>query len=63
MAYPLCRLLVTFDKGEYEEISLSTWLASNPNALVADNLKASDATVEALPDRGVFIAPKAKPRK
>jgi oxalate decarboxylase len=58
-----CRLLVTFDRGEYEEISLSTWLASNPNALVADNLKASDATVEALPNRRVFIAPKGKPAK
>jgi oxalate decarboxylase len=55
-----CRLLVTFDKGEYEEISLSTWLASNPNAIVADNLKASDALVEKLPERRVFIAPKDK---
>jgi oxalate decarboxylase len=55
-----CRLLVTFDKGEYEEISLSAWLASNPNALVADNLKVSDALVEKLPERRVFIAPKQK---
>jgi oxalate decarboxylase len=55
-----CRLLVTFDKGEYEEISLSAWLASNPNALVADNLKVSDALVEKLPERRVFIAPKDK---
>jgi len=58
-----CRLLVTFDKGEYEEISLSAWLASNPNALVADNLKVSDALVEKLPERRVFIAPKDKPGK
>jgi oxalate decarboxylase len=53
-----CRFLVTFDKGEYEEISLSAWLASNPNGLVADNLKAGEALVEKFPDRRVFIAPK-----
>jgi oxalate decarboxylase len=53
-----CRLLVTFDKGEYEEISLSTWLASNPNPIIADNLKVSDALVEKLPDHRVFIAAK-----
>jgi oxalate decarboxylase len=58
-----CRLLVTFDKGEYEEISLSAWLASNPNPIVADNLKASDALVERLPNRRVFIAPKEGPGK
>jgi oxalate decarboxylase len=58
-----CRLLVTFDKGEYEEISLSTWLASNPNPIVADNFKVSDALVERLPDHRVFIAPKEGPRK
>src|SRR5262249_20131420 len=28
------RVVVTFDSGEYQEISLSTWLASNPNKLV-----------------------------
>jgi oxalate decarboxylase len=58
-----CRVLVTFDKGEYEEISLSTWLASNPDMLVADNLKASDGFVEKLPDHRVFIAPKESPGK
>jgi oxalate decarboxylase len=58
-----CRILVAFDKGEYEEISLSTWLASNPDALVADNLKVSDAFVERLPDHRIFIAPKEGPGK
>jgi oxalate decarboxylase len=51
-----CRLLVVFDSGEYQEISLSTWLASNPTALVADNLGITDAVAGRLPDHRVFIA-------
>jgi oxalate decarboxylase len=58
-----CRILITFDSGEYQEISLSAWLASNPNRIVADNFKASDALVEKLPDRRVFVAPKEGPAK
>jgi oxalate decarboxylase len=53
-----CRILVAFDKGEYEEISLSTWLAANPVKMVADNFKVPDALVEKLPDHRVFIATK-----
>ena len=52
------RVLIGFNTGDYQEISLSTWLASNPNALVADNLKTTDAYAEKLPDHRVFIAPK-----
>jgi oxalate decarboxylase len=51
------RILVTFDKGEYEEISLSAWLAANPVALVADNFKISDALAGKMPDHRVFVAP------
>jgi oxalate decarboxylase len=51
------RILITFDSGDYQEISLSTWLASNPNDIVADNLKVADSVVEKLPDRRVFITP------
>jgi oxalate decarboxylase/phosphoglucose isomerase-like protein (cupin superfamily) len=50
--------LVAFDKGDYQEIGLTAWLASNPTALVADNLKISDALAAKLPDHRVFIAPK-----
>ncbi len=50
------RVLVTFDKGEYEEISLSTWLAANPVGLVADNFKIADALAAKLPDHRVFLA-------
>jgi oxalate decarboxylase/phosphoglucose isomerase-like protein (cupin superfamily) len=49
-------LLIVFDSGEYQEISLSTWLASNPTALVADNLGVADAVAGRLPDHRVFIA-------
>jgi oxalate decarboxylase len=58
-----CRMLITFDSGDYQEISLSTWLASNPNRIVADNFKVSDALVEKLPDSRVFLAPKGGPKK
>jgi oxalate decarboxylase len=53
-----CRILIAFDKGEYQEISLSTWLASNPADILADNLKVAEATVESFPKRRVFIAPR-----
>lgn len=56
-----CRVLVAFDKGEYEEISLSTWLAANPVKMVADNFKVPDAPVEKLPDHRVFIATRDGP--
>jgi oxalate decarboxylase len=51
------RILITFDKGEYEEISLSTWLAANPVALVADNLKMTDVVAGKLPDHRLYVAP------
>jgi oxalate decarboxylase len=57
-----CRVLVAFDKGDYQEISLSTWLASNPTRLVADNPKVLDAAVAGLPDHRVYVAPKNGPR-
>jgi oxalate decarboxylase len=53
-----CRVLIAFDSGVYQEISLSTWLAANPTGLVADNFKVPDALVEKFPDHRVFIAPK-----
>jgi oxalate decarboxylase len=53
-----CRVLIAFDSGDYQEISLSTWLASNPNRLVADNFKISDADAARFPDHRVFLAPK-----
>jgi oxalate decarboxylase len=57
------RILVTFDKGEYEEISLSAWLAANPIKMVADNFKIPDALAAKLPDHRVFIASPCEPGK
>ncbi|MGQ0634808.1 MAG: cupin domain-containing protein [Planctomycetaceae bacterium] len=54
-----CRILIAFDSGEYQEISLSTWLAANPVRLLADNFQVADAIAERLPDHRVFIAPAA----
>jgi oxalate decarboxylase len=53
------RLLIVFDKGEYEEISLSGWLAANPVKLTADNFKIADSLVERMPDHRVFVVPKS----
>ncbi|HEX5270395.1 MAG TPA: cupin domain-containing protein [Gemmataceae bacterium] len=58
-----CRVLVAFDSGEYQEISLSAWLASNPIGLVADHFHLSDAVAEKLPDHRVFVVPKEGPGK
>jgi oxalate decarboxylase len=52
------RILIAFDQGEYQEISLSTWLAANPTALVAENFQISEELANKLPDQKVFIAPK-----
>jgi oxalate decarboxylase len=54
----MSRILIAFDSGEYQEISLSTWLASNPDGIVADNFKISEALARQLPDHRVFLVPK-----
>ncbi|MBK8553659.1 MAG: cupin domain-containing protein [Ignavibacteria bacterium] len=50
-----CRLLVVFNSGTYEEISLSSWLASNPDDLVAANLNLPPGVVKKFPDKEAFI--------
>jgi oxalate decarboxylase len=52
------RVLIGFNSGDYQEISLSTWLAANPDAVLADNFKVADALVAKLPKHRVFIASK-----
>ncbi|HEV3091332.1 MAG TPA: cupin domain-containing protein [Candidatus Cybelea sp.] len=49
------QILVAFNSPDYQEISLSSWLASNPARLVADNLGIDLAVVEKLPHAGRFI--------
>jgi oxalate decarboxylase len=55
-----CRILIAFDSGEYQEISLSMWLAANPTRMVADNFQVADAVVAHRTDRRVFIAPRSR---
>jgi oxalate decarboxylase len=58
-----CRLLIAFDSGEYQEISLSDWLAANPTKLVADNLQLPDTAAAKVPDHRLFIVPRGGPEK
>jgi oxalate decarboxylase len=55
------RVLIGFNSGDYQEISLSTWLAANPDAILADNFKVPDSLVARLPRHRVFIASKDGP--
>ncbi len=55
------RVLIGFNSGDYQEISLSTWLAANPDAVLADNFQVDDAVVAKLPKKRVFIASKDGP--
>jgi oxalate decarboxylase len=49
------QILVAFNSPDYQEISLSAWLASNPPRLLADNFGLDMAVVEKLPRVGRFI--------
>jgi oxalate decarboxylase len=49
------RVLLVFNAGDYQDIGLSGWIASNPRQLVATNLGVSEASLAALPGRNVFI--------
>lgn len=50
-----CRLLIVFNSGTYEEISLSSWLSSNPDELVSANLNLPSDVVRKFPDKEAFI--------
>jgi oxalate decarboxylase len=43
------RILILFNSAVYQEISISSWLASNPASLIADNFKLSQDQVAKLP--------------
>ncbi|HEX3368250.1 MAG TPA: cupin domain-containing protein [Candidatus Cybelea sp.] len=49
------QILVAFNSPDYQEISLSSWLASNPPRLLADNFGLDLGVVEKLPHAGRFI--------
>jgi oxalate decarboxylase len=56
------RLLIAFDSGDYQEISLSTWLGANPLGMVADNFGLTDAEADKLPRQRKFIVNPRGPR-
>lgn len=51
----VCKLLIVFNSGTYEEISLSTWLSSNPDELVSANLNLPIDIVRKFPRKESFI--------
>jgi oxalate decarboxylase len=53
----VCRALLTFNSGHYQEIGLSEWLASNPSQLVATNFKIPESLARELPRQGRFLVP------
>jgi oxalate decarboxylase len=51
-----CRMLLGFNAGEYQQISLSGWLAANPRPLVASNFQLPERVVDQFPDTTVEFA-------
>lgn len=49
------QILIAFNSPDYQEISLTSWLASNPKRLLADNLGLDLALIEKMPQAGRFI--------
>lgn len=49
------RVLLVCNAPDYEDISLSGWIASNPKPLVAANLEMTESFVASLPKRNLFI--------
>jgi len=50
-----CQMLLMFNSGEYQEITLSEWLASNPRQLLATNFGVAESVVAQFPKKEVFI--------
>jgi oxalate decarboxylase len=53
-----CRVLLLFNSGQYQEIALSAWLASNPRLLVATNFGIGEDVVARFPKKTMVIDPK-----
>jgi oxalate decarboxylase len=49
-------LLILFNSGEYQEISLANWLGGNPSSLLEDNFSLTKSVVDQLPkkEKGIF---------
>ncbi len=51
-----CEIVLTFDNGQYEEISISNWLATSPAHLLANNFGVDEAVFADFPKGPVVIA-------
>lgn len=49
------QILIAFNSPDYQEISISSWLASNPPRLLADNFGIDLGVVQKVPHAGRFI--------
>jgi len=59
-----CEMLAVFNSGDYQEISLSQWLASNPSYLLQTNLGVSADIIKGLQkSEGLFSNPNAPKSK
>jgi oxalate decarboxylase len=57
----LCRVLIGFNSGVYEDIDLSEWIASNPLDVLATNFGTPAALFEKFPHKDLFITDKDGP--
>lgn len=53
-----CKILIGFDRGTYQSIDLSKWLAGNPEDVVVTNFGLKDGEIEKFPTEKIFIQPK-----
>ena len=49
-------IVITFDSGHYQEISLSEWLATSPTQLLANNFGVEEEVFAKFPKQQVYIA-------
>jgi oxalate decarboxylase len=52
------KVLILLKSPVYEEINISTWLAANPVAIIADNFGITKELVDRLPKKSIVIAAK-----
>ena len=50
-----CKVLAVFNTGNYQEIALSQWIASNPNGLLQTNFGTSKAIVDKFPKKSAVM--------
>ena len=55
LAVLLTEIVITFDSGQYQEISLTDWMAASPPHLLANNFGVPAETFRDFPKRSGFI--------